>query len=33
MVPKRFHFLDRLPKNVNDKFDRPAMAGLLEDGL
>jgi amino acid adenylation domain-containing protein len=33
MVPKRFHFLDRLPKNVNDKFDRPAMTGLLEEGL
>jgi amino acid adenylation domain-containing protein len=33
MVPRRFHVLERLPKNVNDKFDRKAMAGLLEEGL
>lgn len=33
MVPRRFHFFDRLPRNVNDKFDRKAVAGLLEEGL
>jgi len=29
MLPKRFHFLERLPRNVNDKFDRSAMRALL----
>jgi amino acid adenylation domain-containing protein len=32
MVPKRFHCLSRLPRNVNDKFDRPAMLKLLQEG-
>jgi len=33
MVPKRFHCMNRLPRNVNDKFDRKAMLKLLEEGL
>jgi amino acid adenylation domain-containing protein len=33
MVPRRFHFMDRLPRNVNDKFDRKAMIKLLEAAL
>jgi amino acid adenylation domain-containing protein len=33
MVPRRFHCMGRLPRNVNDKFDRKAMLKLLEDGL
>lgn len=33
MVPRRFHCMDRLPRNVNDKFDRKAMLTLLENGL
>jgi amino acid adenylation domain-containing protein len=33
MVPKRFHCLNRLPRNMNNKFDRKAMLRLLEDGL
>jgi len=33
MVPRRFHFLDRLPRNVNGKFDRKEMMKLLENGL
>jgi len=33
MVPRRFHWMDRLPRNVNDKFDRKAMLNLLEQGL
>jgi len=33
MVPRRFHCMDRLPRNVNDKFDRKAMLNLLEQGL
>jgi amino acid adenylation domain-containing protein len=32
MVPKRFHFMDRLPRNVNNKFDRKAVIKLLEEG-
>jgi amino acid adenylation domain-containing protein len=33
MVPRRFHFLDRLPRNANGKYDRGAMFRLLEGGL
>jgi amino acid adenylation domain-containing protein len=33
MVPRRFHCMDRLPRNVNDKFDRNAMRKSLEQGL
>jgi acyl-coenzyme A synthetase/AMP-(fatty) acid ligase len=33
MVPRRFHCMDRLPRNANDKFDRNAMRRLLEEGL
>jgi amino acid adenylation domain-containing protein len=33
MVPRRFHFRDRLPRNVNGKFDRKEMMKLLENGL
>ncbi len=31
MVPRRFHFMARLPRNVNAKFDRQAMASMLGD--
>jgi amino acid adenylation domain-containing protein len=33
MVPRRFHFMERLPKNANNKYDRKAMQKLLEEGL
>lgn len=33
MVPQGFHFMDRLPRNVNNKFDRAAIRKLLEEGL
>jgi amino acid adenylation domain-containing protein len=33
MVPRRFHSFERLPRNVNDKFDRKAMAAQLENGI
>jgi acyl-coenzyme A synthetase/AMP-(fatty) acid ligase len=33
MVPRRFHFMSRLPRNANDKFDRKAVLELLEQGL
>ena len=33
MVPRRFHFLSALPRNVNNKFDRKAMLKLLQEGL
>src|SRR3984885_15064920 len=33
MVPRRFHFMGSLPRNVNNKFDRKAMVKLLEEGL
>ena len=33
MVPHRFHFMDRLPRNANNKYDRKAMQKLLEEGL
>jgi acyl-coenzyme A synthetase/AMP-(fatty) acid ligase len=33
MVPRRFHFLKTLPRNVNNKFDRKAMLKLLQEGL
>ncbi len=32
MVPRRFHCMEKLPRNVNDKFDRKAMMKLLEEG-
>jgi amino acid adenylation domain-containing protein len=32
MLPRRFHFMDQLPKNANSKFDRNAMTKLLQDG-
>jgi acyl-coenzyme A synthetase/AMP-(fatty) acid ligase len=32
MAPRRFHFMSRLPRNVNDKFDRKAMLKLLQEG-
>lgn len=31
MTPRRFHFRSRLPRNVNDKFDRNAMLAILRD--
>jgi len=30
MVPKRLHFMNRLPRNVNSKFDRKALLKMLE---
>lgn len=33
MVPRGFHFMSRLPRNVNDKFDRKAILKLLEQGV
>jgi acyl-coenzyme A synthetase/AMP-(fatty) acid ligase len=33
MVPRRFHFMGRLPRNANNKFDRKAIIKLLEEGL
>jgi amino acid adenylation domain-containing protein len=33
MVPRRFHFMSKLPRNVNEKFDRKAILKLLEQGL
>lgn len=33
MVPRRFHFMRNLPRNVNSKFDRKAMFQLLQEGL
>jgi amino acid adenylation domain-containing protein len=33
MIPRKFHFIDRLPRNVNGKFDRSAMQKLLGEGL
>lgn len=33
MLPKRIHFMDALPRNANNKFDRKAMQKLLEEGL
>jgi amino acid adenylation domain-containing protein len=33
MVPRRFHCMDRIPRNLNDKFDRNAVLKLLEEGL
>jgi amino acid adenylation domain-containing protein len=33
MVPRKFHFMNRLPRNVNDKFDRKAMLKLLQEGI
>jgi amino acid adenylation domain-containing protein len=33
MVPRRFHVLESLPRNVNNKFDRKAMLKMLEEGI
>jgi acyl-coenzyme A synthetase/AMP-(fatty) acid ligase len=33
MVPRGFHFMKRLPRNVNEKFDRKAILELLKEGL
>lgn len=33
MLPRRFHFMERLPRNANNKYDRKAMQKLLEEGL
>jgi amino acid adenylation domain-containing protein len=33
MIPRRFHFMERLPRNANNKYDRKAMQKLLEEGL
>jgi amino acid adenylation domain-containing protein len=33
MVPRRIHFMGRLPRNANDKLDRKAMRKMLEEGL
>ena len=33
MIPRRFHFMPRLPRNANGKFDREAMRRLLQEGL
>ena len=30
MVPRKFHFNDKLPRNSNGKLDRPAISKLLE---
>jgi acyl-coenzyme A synthetase/AMP-(fatty) acid ligase len=33
MVPRRLHFMNRLPRNVNGKFDRNAMLAILGGGM
>ncbi|MGD0182369.1 MAG: AMP-binding protein [Terriglobales bacterium] len=33
MVPRRFHVLESLPRNANNKFDRKAMLKMLQEGL
>jgi len=33
MVPRRFHCMDKLPRNVNGKFDRKAILKSLEAGV
>ena len=33
MIPRRFHFMSKLPHNANEKFDRQALLRLLEQGL
>lgn len=33
MVPRRIHFLARLPRNTNGKLDRKAILKMLEDGV
>jgi amino acid adenylation domain-containing protein len=32
MVPRRWHVLNRLPRNVNGKFDRKALQAMLGEG-
>jgi acyl-CoA synthetase (AMP-forming)/AMP-acid ligase II len=33
MVPRRFHFLTRIPLNSNGKYDRGVLVKLLAEGL
>ena len=33
MVPRNFHCMDKLPRNINGKFDRKAMLESLEAGV
>jgi amino acid adenylation domain-containing protein len=33
MVPRRYHLMNRLPRNANDKFDRGAMIAMLGGGM
>jgi acyl-coenzyme A synthetase/AMP-(fatty) acid ligase len=32
MVPRRLHVVNRLPRNVNGKFDRSALLAILGEG-
>jgi amino acid adenylation domain-containing protein len=32
MIPKRYHFMERLPLNTNGKYDRVALVGMLQGG-
>jgi acyl-CoA synthetase (AMP-forming)/AMP-acid ligase II len=33
MVPRRYHLINRLPRNANGKFDRGAMLAILGGGI